>query len=147
MIFIPNLKDYKIEVLIALLNKETDENSKNNLKELIMEKILKNNYPTFYLIHKFKNSTGIIKEIYADIILNKINNHYDKIPPKTIDELLEYASLDALIHSGANSDLENFNQLCKKEFYSRSLEIENKNDLHQKKICFKNKKISKGSVT
>ena len=49
-----------------------------------------------------------------------------------VDELLKYASLDALIYYGADSLSYEFNIKCRDEFWRRALEIENKIELKRK---------------
>lgn len=127
---IPNLTSYDVKVLFTLLNNTKDEEEIYQIKKIIINKINNNRYPLFYYINKFKSSIGIIKEIYADLILMNLNNETLNL---VTDEILQYASLDALINYGSSYDNYILTKRCKDEFYKRGNILEDKTELARKK--------------
>jgi len=144
MMFRPKLREYNINILIALFYNAKDELLKDEIKSIIIEKIAAKNYPIFYLITKFNNSSDNFKEIYADVILKKLQDEIVWIDINIIDEVLKFASLDALIYYGASSVIKDLSQKCMEEFYNRGINIEDKEELYRKKqkSIIRNKKIN-----
>ena len=104
MEFRPKLTKYNINVLAVFANSSTDEFAKNKIKMVIIEKILNYNYSIFYLIHKFRLSTGILKESYADVILMNMKGNDYYIDDEILNQILKYASFEALVNYGIDSD-------------------------------------------
>lgn len=150
MEFRPKLNEYNINALAVLANNSSDEFTINKIKMIIIEKILNHNYSMFYLIHKFNFSKGILKESYADVVLMNMKGNDYYIDDMIVDEILKYASCDAIICYGAYSNSYEFNVKCKDEFNRRIDEFEDKIELQRKsclgkslkkEICIKRKVI------
>lgn len=129
----PKLEDYDIKALVLLANQTTDEITRNKYKTILIEKLLFCELPMFYLINKFICSKLILKEIYADLILINMKDNDYIIPIEIQDEILKYASLDAIMCYGADSKIYEFNIKCKEEFYKRGLVLEDKIEEQRKK--------------
>ena len=65
------------------------------------------------------------------MIYMKENEYY--IKDNIVDEILRYASLDALMYYGADSNSLEFSMKCKKEFDNRAKLIEDKVELIKKR--------------
>ena len=133
MVFMPNLDDYNINALISLGNRTDDIFTKSQIKLSIVGKILELRKPMFFLLNKFLSSDKILKEAYADAIMiyMKGNDYY--IKDSIADEILRYASLDALMYYGADSNSLEFSTKCKEEFDNRAKAIEDKIELVRKR--------------
>ena len=133
MEFRPKLNTYNINVLAVLASNSTDEFTVNKIKMIIIEKILNYNYSMFYLMYKFKLSNGILKEAYADVILMNMKDNDYYINDGIVDEILRYASFEALVYYGIDSDSLEFSLKCKEEYDNRSKIIEDKIELIRKR--------------
>lgn len=133
MMFKPNLNDYDINILMALLTSGTNKHSEDKIKDYIIWKMVDKDYPLFYLFSKFQKQSGILREIYADVIVIRMQNDLSFIDSVLIDEVLKNASYEALICYGANSLSLEFSKRCKDEFYSRGILIEDKVELGRKR--------------
>jgi len=134
MMFKPKLNKYNINALVVLADNVSDEFTRNKIRMAMIDKILNYNYPMFFLINKFMSSKTLLKEAYADVILMYMKGNYFEIDNILVDEILSYASLDALMYYGANSNSYEFNVKCKEEFYRRGREFEDKLELQRKKV-------------
>lgn len=134
MEFRPKLTQYNINVLAVFANSSTDEFAKNKIKMVIIEKILNYNYSIFYLIHKFRLSTGILKESYADVILMNMKGNDYYIDDEILNQILKYASFEALVNYGIDSDSLDFSMKCKEEYDNRSKIIEDKIEFFRKSM-------------
>lgn len=134
MVFKTDLKDLSVEVLIALYAKSNGEYSREDIKNTIInEKQFANNYPLFYFVERFKKANEIFKELYADLILVKLQDEIFYIDDKTMNEIIKLASYDALIYYGANSKSLEISNKCQEEFYSCGEEIIDKDELEEDK--------------
>ena len=133
MIFRPKLNKYNINTLVALSNNVVDEFTKNKIRMAMIDRILLCNYSMFYLINKFMTSKMLLKEAYADVILMYMKGNDYYIDEVLVDEILSYASLDALMYYGADSNSYEFNKKCKDEFYRRGKDFEDKVELLKKR--------------
>lgn len=129
----PKLDSYDINALVFLANQTTDEITRNKYKMILIEKFQFYKFPMFYLINKFICSKLILKEVYADLILINMKDNDYRIPIEIQDEILKYASLDAIMCYGADSKIYEFNIKCKEEFYQRGLILEDKIEEQRKK--------------
>lgn len=134
MQFKPKLNEYNINALSVLANNSSDEFTINKIKMIIIEKILNYNYSMFYLMHKFKLSNGILKEAYADVILMNMKDNDYYINDGIVDEILKYASFEALVNYGTNSDSLEFSMKCKEEYDTRYKIIEDKIEFFRKSM-------------
>lgn len=134
MIFKPKLNRYNINTLVALSNNAMDEFTRNKIRIAMVDRILSYNYSIFFLINKFMMSKTLLKEAYADVILMYMKGNDYYIDDVLVDEILSYASLDALMYYGADSNSYEFNIKCKEEFYRRGREFEDKVELQRKRI-------------
>ena len=132
---LPRLEGYDINALVALGNQTDDDFHRDKIKNIIIDKVLMNNCPIFIFINKFNSSMGIIKEVYAEVIviLMKDNDYY--IDDRLIDEILRYTSLDTLMNYGMKSSSLYFKERCVDEFWKVAVQIENKKELY-KKVTF-----------
>lgn len=133
----PKLSEYSLNVLVTLGNQTVDEFSRSKIKIEIVQKLLEFNYSMFRLVNAFRLCNGILKEAYADVILMNMKGNYYYIDNTIVDEILAYASYDALMYYGADSKSYEFNLKCKEEFYKRGDEIEDKIELQRKKTLGK----------
>ena len=133
MVVMPKLDDYSIGALISLGNRTNDIFTRNQIKLSIVSKILELGKPMFFLLNKFLSSDKILKEAYADAIMIYMKENEYYIKDSIVDEILRYASLDALMYYGADSNSIEFSMKCKKEFDNRAKLIENKVELMKKK--------------
>lgn len=133
MEFRPKLTQYNINVLAVFANSSTDEFAKNKIKMVIIEKILNYNYSIFYLIHKFRLSTGILKESYADVILMNMKGNDYYIDDEILNQILKYASFEGLVNYGIDSSSLEFSMKCKEEFDNRVKIIEDKIEFFRKR--------------
>ena len=134
MVLLPRLEGYDINALVALGNQIDDDFHRDTIKKMIIDKVLMNNYPIFIFINKFNSSIGIIKEVYAEVIviLMKDNDYY--IDDKLVDEILRYTSLDTLVNYGMKSSSSYFRERCIDEFWKVAIQIENKEELYKKVV-------------
>ena len=133
MEFRPKLTQYNINALVVLANNSLDEFTVNKIKMIIIEKILNYNYSMFYLMYKFKSSNGILKESYADVILMNMKGNDYYIDEGIVNEILMYASFEALVNYGIDSNSLEFSIKCKEEFDKRDKIIEDKIELFGKR--------------
>ena len=126
MVLIPNLEDYTVNALITLGNRTIDVFTRNQIKLSIVSKILELRKPMFFLLNKFLSSDKILKEAYADAIMIYMKGNEYYIKDSIVDEVLRYASLDALMYYGADSNSLEFSMRCKEEFDNRAKVIEDK---------------------
>ena len=151
MAFAPKLEDYDVKILIILGNQTKDVFSHNQIKFLIIKKLLELDYSIFYLVAMFIRSEKILKEAYAEILVMKMKDNEYFIDDITCDKIIKLVSLDTLMFYGMESNLESFREKCKLEFWERAMEIENKDELNKKiNLCkkhrYKIKKIRKGDL-
>ena len=132
ILFAPKLRDYDINVLIILGNKEKNEIKRNQIKLAIIEKLLDSNFPMFILVNRFIRVNGILKESYAEVITTLMKESNYLIDENIIDEILIYVTLDTLIYYGAESKNNIFSQRCVSEFWNRASNIEDKGELKSK---------------
>lgn len=135
MVVLPRLECYDINALVVLGNQTDDVFYRNKIKKVIIDKLLMSNYPMFIFINKFNSSMGIIKEVYAEVIviLMKDNDYY--IDDMLTDEVLKYVSLDTMMDYGAKSFSSYFRERCIDEFWKVAVQIEDKKELY-KKVTF-----------
>ena len=133
MVVMPKLDDYSINALISLGNRTSDVFTRNQIKLSIVSKILELGRPMFFLLNKFLSSDMILKEAYADVIMIYMKENEYCIKDSIIDEILRYASLDALMYYGADSNSIEFSMKCKEEFDNRAKLIEDKVELMRKR--------------
>ena len=133
MIVMPKLDDYSINALISLGNRTNDIFTRNQIKLSIVSKILELRKPMFFLLNKFLSSDMILKEAYADTIMIYMKENEYYIKDIIVDDILKYASLDALMYYGADSNSIEFSLKCKKEFDNRAKLIEDKVELIKKR--------------
>ena len=138
MVFMPNLDDYNINALISLGNRTDDIFTRNQIKLSIVSKILELGKPMFYLLNRFLSSDKILKEAYADTIMIYMKGNEYYIKDNIVDEVLKYASLDALMYYGADSNSLEFSMKCKEEFDNRAKSIEDKVELIRKRTLDEN---------
>ena len=133
MVFKPRLNRYNINTLVAFEHNVTDEYSRNRIRMAMIDKILTYNYSILFLLNKFMSSKTLLKEAYADVILMKMKGNDYYIDNVLVDDILTYASLDALMYYGADSASYEFNIKCKDEFYRRGRAIEDKIEFQRKR--------------
>ena len=133
MVVSPNLRDYDVNVLIAIGNQCDDIFKRNHIKMLIVEKLMEFDKPIFFFINKFLNTNKFLNEVYAEIITIKMKTETYYIDDSIINEILELVSLDTLMCYGAESCSLNFSNRCKEEFWNRGILIEDKVELTRKK--------------
>lgn len=141
MVLMPNLNDYSINALIALGNRTSDVFTRNQIKLSIVSKIIELRKPMFFLLNKFLSSDKILKEAYADAIMIYMKGNEYYINDGVIDEVLRYASLDALMYYGADSNSLEFSMKCKEEFDNRAKFIEDKVELVRKRNMDENSEL------
>jgi hypothetical protein len=132
VLFAPRLRDYDISILAALGNKELNDVKYNQIKLLIIEKLLKANCSMFFLIKSFKTTNKILKESYATVIVILMKDKDYFIDEEIIEEIVKIVSLDDLISYGAESRNAIFSMKCVSEFWNRAPSIEDKNELISK---------------
>jgi hypothetical protein len=129
----PNLNDYDIKVLILLGNQTRDEEFREDIKHILIEKLIPLNYSILYFLNNFSKSEGIIHEVYAEILMRMVCEKRIYINYRIMDLVIGLVSLDTLMKYGMESDDLNLSEKCKEEFWKRVLENENDNDLIKKK--------------
>ena len=129
----PKLEDYDINILVALGNQTDDVFAHNHIKYLIVKKILLLNYSMFFLVNKFIGSKKILKEAYAEVIVIVMKDIDYYIDDFIMNEIVKLTSLDMLMHYGMESSSLEFREKCKKEFWDRAKEIEDKVELNRKR--------------
>ena len=130
---IPLLENYNVKILVNLGNNTDDVFTRNKIKVLIVEKLMATeNCSMFFLINKFRNSTKILKEAYAEIITMSMKDNFYNLGDNIINEVVSLVSLDTLIYYGAESRMIQFSKKCKEEFWNRAILIEDKNELRRK---------------
>ena len=129
----PSLRDYDIKVLILLGNQTRDEDFREDIKLILIEKLIPLNYSILYFLNNFTKSEGIIHEVYAEILMRMVYEKRIYINYKIMNLVIGLVSLDTLMKYGMESDDLNLSEKCKEEFWKRVLENENDNDLIKKK--------------
>jgi len=132
MTVMPILKNYDINVLVALGNQADNIVTRNKIKLLIIEKILSYNSSMFFLINSFTISRKILKEAYAEVIVMRMRDCNYSIDDSILNEILSLTSLDTLMLYGAESESRSFSHKCILEFWKRGMEIEDKFELNKK---------------
>lgn len=133
----PKLEDYNVNVLCIIGNQAVDSNYRDLILSLIVDKIVKNDYPLFFLVNCFKFSDLIIKEAYAEVIVRKMKDVEYDIEDELLFNILNIVSIDCLFYYGMESSSLVFRNKCKDEFWKRVLEYgqtNKKNGCQIKKI-------------
>ena len=133
MVKCPCFEDYDINALVLLGNRTNEILTRNQIKMSIVNKLFNLGKPMFFLINMFIKSDNILKEAYADTIMMYMKGYNYYIDGDIITEILKYASLDALMYYGADSDSIEFSNRCKEEFDNRAKLIEDKMELNKKR--------------
>ena len=139
-VVIPKLEDYSIKILVALGDQTDNLFDRNHIKFLIVKKLLLLNYSMFFLINRFLSSKQILKEAYAEVIIMKFKDGEYCVDDVIMDEVIALASLDTLMYYGMESTSIVFREKCKKEFWNRAIELENKVELNRKMNLEKRRK-------
>ena len=129
----PELMQYDVNALMLLAERTTDELTRNEIKAILINKISSINYPTFVLVNKFICSSGVKREIYAEIITIRLKDERYLLSSEQMDEIIECLSLDTLGRIGARAQDDNFRLKCINMFWQRGKEIEDKVELERKR--------------
>ena len=129
---VPKLKMYSIEKLVALGNSSQDAFAREEIKEIITEKILVIHSPMFFLLNKFKVSDNILKCAYARAILIRLKDEDMLIEDNTIDEILSLVSLEDLALYGSEVISPQIREKCTKIFWDNVVIFEDTSELDRK---------------
>ena len=133
----PNLNDYPIEVLVCLANSPDNEFMKDNIKNILVDKIQLLNLPMFILINKFILTNNILKEVYAKVILMRLGNEEYNIENKLLDEILSLISLDDVVTYGSNVKSLEIRKKCEELFWVQALMVEDSSELNRKNTRYR----------
>ena len=129
----PQLKDYNVKALIVLANQTHDEVLYNDIKNILLEKYMSLNYAIMYLLNNFVTSKGIMREVYAEIIMIIVVTRNLFIFPNVLDEIISLVSMDTLTKYGMECNNLELSEKCKNEFWKRALDEEKDACLIKKK--------------
>ena len=129
----PKLKNYNVKVLIILGNQTQDDVTRDEIRQILIDKFMSLNYSILFLLNKFATSSGIIKEVYAEIILKIICERDLVLSSEIIDEVVSLVSMDTLTIYMMQSDSLEIKDKCRNEFWRRALEKEENVNLVKKK--------------
>ena len=128
----PRLMDYNVKTLIILGNQTQDELSREDIKMALLKKLSGVNYSVLYLLSCFVNSKGILRDVYAELIVMKMYEGEINISEQFAAEVIKLVSMDTLTIYGMESPSCEFREKCKEEFWRRALENEDKLELGKK---------------
>jgi len=118
----PRMNDYDTKALIVIANQTDDENTKNMIRRTLVARYNVVKYSTPYLLGRFTISEGIMKEVYADIIIMSMCMDKISVPVEMEDELVECASDDVIVSYGTVVESLDFRKKCRDKFWERALE-------------------------
>ena len=137
MVLVPSLSNYSIEKLIVLGNFSTDAFAREDIKNIIVDKILELNNPMFYLLSKYMHANKILKEAYAKVILIRLTNEVFNIDDNIIDEILQLISLEDLARYGADVRSLEIRKKCESLFWVNALIFEDASELNKKNAIYR----------
>ena len=132
MVTVPNLRDYSVEVLVSLWNNAYDDIEREDIKNVIIKKILFTSSPMFYLVNKFIKSKGVLREVYAKVILMRLQDETYNLDDNLINEILSLVSLDDLVNYGSNVRSLEIRDKCRELFWNNALKYENNEEMERK---------------
>ena len=132
----PNLKDYSIEALV-LIGNSSDGIKRDEIKSLIVEKILMLNKPIFYILNKFMLSNNILREAYAKVILIKLGEIEYNLDDVTMDDILALITVDDLTIYGTLVKSFELRKRCEEVFWDRAFMIEKFSETNRKTVMYK----------
>ena len=118
----PRMDDYDTKALIVIGNQSDDEKTKNMIRRILVDRFNVVKYSISYLLGKFSLSDGIMKEVYADMIIMSMCMDKNSVPEEIEDELIEYASDDVIVSYGTVVESLDFRKKCRDKFWERALE-------------------------
>ena len=137
MVMIPELKNYSIEKLSALGNASQDAFFREEIKELIVKKILMLHSPMFFLINKFDKSSKILREVYAKTILIRMKDEDYEIDDSVVDEILSLVSLEDLALYGSDVKSLNIREKCNKLIWDSVVIFEDTSEMDKKNARYR----------
>lgn len=140
MELMPKLNNYDIDVLVAIGNASQDEFSREEIKKLLTDKILKLHSPMFFLLNKFKKSNNILKCAYARSILIRLNDENFLIDDNLMDEILSLVSLEDLAIYGSEVISLEIRNKCSKIVWN-SLMFDDSSEFAKKNVMYCKRKI------
>ena len=129
----PRLCDYNVKALIALGNQAYDDITRDEIRKILIDKFMSVNYSILFLLNKFSASDGIMKEVYAEIIMKVISERELCLSSSIVDEVVSLVSMDTLTVQMMQSNSLEIKDKCRNEFWKRALEKENDTNLVKKK--------------
>ena len=117
----PRMNDYDTKALIVIANQSDDENTKGMIRRILVDRFNVVKYSTPYLLNRFTISEGIMKEVYADMVIMAMCMDKISVPVEMEDDLIQYASIDVLVSYGTAVESLEFRKKCRDEFWERSL--------------------------
>ena len=129
----PRITDYSIKALIAIGNQTSDELLREDIRNILVNRLRNTNYSVMYLLSKFSNSKDIMRYVYADLIMIMVCNHNLYLSSVIMDEIVKLVSMDVLTEYGMKSNYEDVMSKCKDEFWKRALDKEENVNLIKKK--------------
>ena len=132
----PNLKEYSIEALV-LIGNSSDGIKRDEIKSLIVEKILMLNKPIFYILNKFRLSNNILREAYAKVILIKLGEIEYNLDDVTMDNILALITLDDLTIYGTLVKSFELRKRCEEVFWARAFMIKKFSETNRKTVMYK----------
>ena len=141
MVVMPNLENYSIEKLCALGNSSDNIFTRDDIKYLLEIRVLNLNESLFYLLNKFRCFKGIIKEVYAKVILIKLTEEEYYIENGIIDDILSLISLDDLVKYGSNACSLEIRKKCEELFWLNAVIIEDVSELNKKNAMYRRRAL------
>ena len=130
----PRLMDYNIKTLVILGNQAYDEEYREVVKKTLVKKMSDLNYSIMFLLNSFISAKGILREVYAELLMITIHNNKFDLPDVVTDEIIKLVSIDTLTKYGMESLSEKFREKCINEFWERAIEQEDKIELVKKRM-------------
>ena len=137
MVFVPNLNNYSVEKLIVLGNSSNDAFAREEIKNIIVKKVIELNKPMFFLFKMYMQTSKILKEVYAKVILIRLTEEDFDIEDTVIDEILKLVSLEDLARYGSKACAFEIRKKCEELFWASAIMIEDVSELNRKSAIYR----------
>ena len=129
----PRLMDYNVKALVVLWNQSGDEFFREDVKKTLVMKLNGVSSSLIYIINSFINSNGVMREVYAEILMIRMYEESYRLSSTIADEIISLVSMDTLTKYGMECSSLEFSEKCKNEFWDRAIELEDKSELIKKR--------------
>ena len=129
----PRLIDYDIKVLIILGNQAKDDETRDSIRKILIDKHRLLNYSMIFLLNKFISSKDIMREVYAELIMIMMCERDLNLSSEMLGDIIKSVSLDSLSKYSSEVVSLELRDKCQNEFWNRVLEKEDNKGLIKKK--------------